>query len=131
MSKVIQTAAAVVAIFTMTACGGGICERVDAASTKFYAGKTECKYSEGGTTVTLTKGSSSVSTCNMSVSKCTSADNTILESYAKCVEAAPACATGAEKAAADAMTACALQLINVSGGVPMSKLSADCANGFK
>lgn len=131
MNKLIQVAMAVVAAFSMTACGGGICERIDAASTKFYAGKTECKYTEGGATITITKGTSTTSTCNMSVSKCSSADNTILDAYAKCVEAAPACATGAEKAAADAMTTCALQLISISGGVPSSKLSADCAAGFK
>ena len=131
MNKMFQVAMAVVAAFSMTACGGGICERVDAAGTKFYAGKTECKYTEGGATVTLTKGTSTTSTCNMSISKCTSADNTILDSYAKCVEAAPACATGAEKAAADAMTACALQLVSISGAMVTSKLSADCAAGFK
>lgn len=131
MNKMFQVAMAVVAAFSMTACGGGICERVDAASTKFYAGKTECKYTEGGATVTLTKGTSTTSSCNMSVSKCSSADNTILDTYAKCVEAAPACSTGAEKAAADAMTACALQLVNISGGMVTSKLSADCAAGFK
>ena len=131
MNKMYQVAVAVVAAFSMTACGGGICERVDAAQKKFYGSKTECKYTEGGATVTLTKGTSSTSTCNMSVSKCTSADNTILESYAKCTEAAPACTAGAEKAAADAMTACALQLVSISGGMVTSKLSADCAAGFK
>lgn len=131
MNKVIQVAVAVVAVFSMTACGGGVCERVDAANTKFYGGKTECKYTEGAATVTLTKGTTSVSTCNMSISKCTSADNTILDSYTKCIEAAPACTAGAEKAAADAMTACALQLVSISGAMVSSKLSADCAAGFK
>lgn len=120
---------------SLVGCGGGICERSDAAQTKFFAGKTECSYTEmsNGATITVkvTKGTTSVSTCNMNISKCTSADQTVLDKYLKCAEAAPACAAGSEKAAADAWGACAKELITVNGTTITSNLSADCAAAFK
>jgi hypothetical protein len=119
------------AAFSMAACGGGVCERVDAAEKKFYGSNTECKYTEGGATVTVKPGTTSTASCNMSLSKCTSADNAVLDSYLKCIETAPACTAGAEKAAVDAQVACALQLVSISGAMVTSKLSADCAAGFK
>lgn len=129
MNKMIQVAMLVVVAFSMTACGGGgTCERIDAANTKFYGSTSECKYTEGGVTVTIRKSTKTTSACNASVTKCTAADNTILESYTKCIEAAPACAAGAEKAAADAMFACAVQITSITGE---SKLSADCTASIR
>lgn len=130
MKKMIQIAVAMASVFAMTGCGGGTCERIDAANKKFLGSKTSCSYMESGATVTITPSFSS-STCTSSLSKCTSADMTILDSYTKCVEAVPACATGTEKAAADAYLACSSQIITISATGVTSKLSADCANGFK
>ncbi|MBM4777578.1 MAG: hypothetical protein GQE15_07720 [Archangiaceae bacterium] len=131
MKMMIQVAVAMASVFVMTGCGGGTCERIDAANKKFLgSGKTSCSYMSSGATVTITPSFSS-SSCNSSLSKCTSADMTILDSYTKCIEAVPACATGSEKTAADAYTACVGQIVTISGGTVTSKLSADCANGFK
>lgn len=130
MKMMIQIAVAMASVFVMTGCGGGTCERVDAANKKFFAGKSECSYMSGSATVSLKPGSSTVSTCNSSLSKCTSADMTILDSYIKCIEAAPACSTGNEKTAADAYTSCVTQIITISASGVTSKLSADCAGGF-
>ncbi len=131
MKKMIQIAVAMASVFAMTGCGGGTCERIDAANKKFLgSGKTSCAYMESGSTVTITPSFSS-STCSSSLSKCTSADMTILDSYTKCVEAVPTCATGSEKKAADAYTACIGQIVTISATGVTSKLSADCANGFK
>ncbi len=131
MKKMIQIAVAMASVFAMTGCGGGTCERIDAANKKFLgSGKTSCAYMESGATVTITPSFSS-STCSSSLSKCTSADMTILDSYTKCVEAVPTCATGSEKKAADAYTACIGQIVTISATGVTSKLSADCANGFK
>lgn len=133
--KNVATIVGLLAAFSLTACGPGICERVDAAQTKVFAGKTECKYTEmtGGatSTITITRASASVSACNMNVSKCTSADQMVLEKYAKCVEAAPACSAGNEKASATAMTSCALELVTISGAMATPKVSADCYTAFK
>lgn len=130
MKMMIQVAVAMASVFVMTGCGGGTCERVDAANKKFLgSGKTSCSYMESGATVTITP-SFSTSSCNSSLSKCTSADMTIIDGYAKCIEAVPTCATGSEKAAADAYTACIGQIVTISGATVMSKLSADCASGF-
>jgi hypothetical protein len=128
MKAVFQVAVAVLAAFSMTACGGGVCERIGAADTKFFAGKSECTLSENGASITIPKGNSLVSTCNMSISKCTAADLTIIDSFTKCLEAAPVCTTGAEKAAVEARVACTVQLVTPTGS---SKLSADCAGGIK
>lgn len=121
--------------FAFSACGPGICERVDAAQTKVFAGKTECQYTEmsGGSSITvkITRATATPASCNMNVSKCTADDQKVLETYAKCVEAAPACSAGSEKAAADAMTACSLQLVTISGATITPKVSADCYAAFK
>lgn len=129
MSRMVTVAVAVVMTLSITACGSGICERIEAADTRFFAGKSECQSTEGGVTITISKArwlggaAFSASSCNRSISKCTSADNTLLDAYAKCVEAAPACTAGGEKAAVDAIRACTLQLVDSMGS---SKLSAEC-----
>jgi hypothetical protein len=140
MDQMFQVALAVIVAFSMTACGGGVCERIEAADTKFFAGTSECTSTEGGVTISISRSrwfggnAFSASSCNMSISKCTSAENTLLDAYAKCIEAAPACTAGGEKAAVDANRACTLQLVNptrpdYSEGT--SKLSAECGAAFK
>lgn len=132
MKNVLVVLAAAV---SMVGCGGGLCERSEAAQTKFFAGKSECSYTEmsngASITVKVSKGTTSTSTCNMNISKCTSADQAVLEKYLKCAEAAPACATGSEKAAADAWGLCVKELVTINGTTIMSNLSADCAVAFK
>ena len=131
MKKMIQIAVAMASVFAMTGCGGGTCERIDAANKKFLgSGKTSCEYMSGGASVKITPTFSS-SSCNSALSKCTSADMTILDSYTKCVEAVPACSTGNEQKAAEAYTACIGQIATISATGVSYKLSADCSNGFK
>lgn len=104
----------------------GLCERVRAAQIRFFAGKTDCGSLDD---VNVRRAERPSATCN--VSKCTSSDKTRIEAYALCVDEAPACAGGAEKAATAAYLDCLRPLIaDVSDGVANSKLSPDCGAEF-
>lgn len=116
---------AVVAV-AVSGCGGSVCDRIDASVTRFFAGKTECAYMDGSTTVTVKKTTGSAMSCNSKVSACTAADQAILDKYVKCVEAAPVCSAGNEKAAGTAMTACAVELITIGSTGVTPKVSAGC-----
>jgi hypothetical protein len=86
----------------LVGCGGTVCDRLNASSDAFYAGKTECKYTSGGSSITLTKGS----TCN-DTSKCSADDLKVLDTYATCLGKAQVCSTGNEQKASGDATACA------------------------
>ncbi|MFO0600662.1 MAG: hypothetical protein U0228_35465 [Myxococcaceae bacterium] len=97
---------ATLVLAALSACGGSICTRLDAAQNAFYAGKTECSSSSGGVTITLKR---SALTC--SDSKCPSAaDQKALENYVTCLTKAQACTSGNESAAVNAGTGCAFTL---------------------
>lgn len=91
-----------VALATLAGCGGSVCDRINAASGTFYAGKAECKHTSGGSSVTLTRGAS----CQDS-SKCSADDLKVLDTYATCLGQAQACSTGNEEKAVSDGTACA------------------------
>jgi hypothetical protein len=115
----------------LSGCGGSACDRVDAAQKRFFGSSNQCSYSSGSSSVTVRTNQASLSSCNAALAKCTSADLQVLDGYTRCVEAAPPCTAGNEKAATDAYLSCVGQLITVSGTSIMSKLSADCAAGFQ
>ena len=102
-------AVVVLSVSMFSACGGTVCDRIGAAESKFFAGKTECSSSEGGLTLTLRPGQS---TGQCEASACSSAaDQQALDAYASCVSKAPACTAGNEKAATSAAFTCAMALL--------------------
>ncbi|MCU0701319.1 MAG: hypothetical protein MUC96_32825 [Myxococcaceae bacterium] len=115
----------------LSGCGGNTCDRIDAAQKRFFGSSNQCSYTSGSSTVTVRTNQASLSSCNAALAKCTTADLQVLDGYTKCIEAAPACTAGNEKAAADAFTACIGQLITVSGTSITSKLSTECGAGFQ
>jgi hypothetical protein len=78
------------------------CARLEAASVAFFNGRSTCV---SGTT-TLTKKADGLALCNVSIRECSSADRTVLDSYAACLEQAPRCTTGNEQAAVTGFTNC-------------------------
>ncbi|MFZ5442254.1 MAG: hypothetical protein ACOZQL_19755 [Myxococcota bacterium] len=108
---------AVTFVASLAGCGGTVCDRLTSAQDKFFAGKTECTYAEGGSSITLKRSSTSCST-----SACSAAEQKALDEYATCLSAAQACSSGNEKAATSAGTACALPLVG--------KVSAGCVQSM-
>lgn len=103
----------------------GLCDRINTATTNFFGGKTECKFTSGGATTTVKNGRPAVCTALGSCSA--AADLTLLASYARCLESAARCTAAGEKEATEAYTSCALQLVTISGATSMSKLSPGCS----
>jgi hypothetical protein len=103
---------------SLSACGASVCDRINAAQDRFFAGKTECKATSGSSTITLTRGG----TCS-DTSKCTADELKTLDTYASCVTSAQACSTGNESKAASDLTACALAVVG--------KLSTTCSAAIK
>lgn len=62
----------------LSACGATLCDRLNTASNTFFGAKTECTYSSGGTTITVTKASSCTDT-----SACSADDLKTLDTYAR------------------------------------------------
>ena len=90
----------VVGAVLLAGCGGTLCDRINSSSDTFFAGKTECKYTDGTTTLTITKKT----TCD--VTNCTADDQKALDAYATCLGKAQPCTTGNEKKATADATAC-------------------------
>lgn len=107
-----------VAAGTLAGCGGNVCDRLNASADAFYGGKTECKYTSGNSSVTLTRGAS----CKDS-SKCSADDVKTLDTYATCLGKAQSCSAGNEQKATSEATACAFAAL---GG-----LSAACQEILK
>lgn len=94
------------------------CERINAAQESFFAGKTECTYTEGSSGLTLTRSGTCTDT-----TACTAAEIAVLDTYASCVGSAKVCSPGNEKQAATEMTACAF--------TAAAKVSASCSASIK
>lgn len=114
MRKVLLSA---VALLGLVGCGGTVCDRLTAAQDKFFAGQTECKYTDGSASITLSRAATKCST-----SACSADEQKALDEYATCLSGAQTCSAGNEKAATSAGTACALQLV--------SKVSAGCVQSM-
>ena len=78
----------------LSACGATLCDRLNSASSAFFGSKTECTYSSGGTSITVTKGASCTDT-----SACSADDLKTLDTYASCLSSAQACTTGTSRVA--------------------------------
>lgn len=117
-----------VAALTFAACGGSLCTRSDDEQKRILAGQAKCEYTANSVTISITP-SSSTSTCEANVSKCTSADQKIVDEWLTCLKGVPACAAGSEKTTVDGYLACAVKLFDTS--TQTSKLSADCAASFQ
>lgn len=102
----------------LSACGATLCDRLNTASTTFFGAKTECTYSSGGSTITVTRASSCTDT-----SACSADDLKTLDTYASCMSSAQTCTTGNEQKATSDLTACAF--------AAASKLSSACAAAIK
>lgn len=102
-----------------------MCDQLVSAQSHVMAGKTECKYTSGGSTVTISASALTVSTCNAGLSKCSSAEQQQTLDYATCVQAGPTCTTGNEQAAAEGMANC---LTKLSGTTPVSAACLSALN---
>jgi hypothetical protein len=109
---------ALLALATLAGCGATPCDALNTANDAFFAGKTECKYTSGSSSISLTKSGKCSDT-----SKCSAADLKTLDTYASCLSKAQVCTTGNEQKATSDATACALAAF---GG-----LSADCQAAIK
>lgn len=118
MKKVSSAVLAVFAAAALSGCGGTVCDRLEAAQGKFYAGKTTCTYTDGTSTVTLTRGS----TCK-DLSACSADEQKAVDAFATCLTGATACAAGSEKQATTDGTGCVFALA--------SKVSQACAAAMK
>lgn len=106
-------------VFTLSACGGTVCDRVKAAQDKFYDGKTECKYMSNGASIGLTRGTATCKTDG-----CSASDQEAMDKYVTCTNNAPPCTSGKEEAAVAAGIACGVQL-------QAANISAACQDNFK
>ncbi|MGA9521941.1 MAG: hypothetical protein WBV82_10780 [Myxococcaceae bacterium] len=102
---------------TASACGESFCDRLEAAQTRFFAGKTSCEYREGNFTMSVSPAEGAQ--CTGALSACTPEEQEALEGYVACLEKAPPCTTGNESAAVEAQLACAF-------GANPTSLSAAC-----
>lgn len=109
---------AVLGVVSLSACGGNPCAQVKAANDRVAGGKSTC--SGSGASVEFKDTSMA---CNTNISKCSAAELTAVDDYVKCMSAVPVCTAGNESATASGTFGCALALA--------TKLSGDCANGFK
>lgn len=118
MKQASSVVLAALAAAALAGCGGTVCDRVEAAQDKFYAGKATCTYTDGTSTVTLTRGS----TCK-DLSACSADEQKAVDAYATCLTSATACAAGNEKQATTDGTGCVFALA--------SKVSQACAAAMK
>jgi hypothetical protein len=120
-----RTALVVAAALVLSACGSSICARIEQQGTRILGTKERCEYTEAGVTFMVSIGQATASECE---SKCTSADQAVVADWLRCIEGAPACTTGSEKASVDAVLRCGSKLVDGTTGAP--KLSAGCLQGF-
>lgn len=91
--------------FLAAGCGF-TCERWSAASTRFFAGRSECPNTvDGGVSLGAPTGDA----CADSLPSCTAVDHERLQRILSCVEAAPACTSGNERAALESLNECLMQ----------------------
>lgn len=109
---------AVLAAASLAGCGGTLCDRLEAAQDKFYAGKATCTYSDGSSNVTLSRPG----TCK-DVSACSAEEQKAIDAFASCLTSATACTAGNEKQATTDGTGCLFVLA--------SKVSQACAAALK
>lgn len=105
-------------VFTLSACGGTVCDRIKSADDKFYAGKTECSSTNGGVTVTIKRGTATCKTDG-----CSTSDQAAMDKYATCLSNATPCTAGNEEKATGDATACGIALA-------ASNLSPACQSNF-
>jgi hypothetical protein len=114
VTRFFQCLTAVALASTLAACGGTVCDRINASSAAFFSGASECK--SGG--LTLSKAGTCADT-----SKCSAADLKTLDTYATCLGKAQACTAGNEDKAIADVTSCF--------GAAVQGLTAECQSVLK
>jgi hypothetical protein len=128
MTRVVAAVLALAA-FALSGCGTSLCVRATEQRDRIFSGKTKCEYTEGSSTISVSASNSSTSACESNLSKCSSADQSLLNDWLKCLEGVPACTTGNEKAAVQGTMACAATLFDTATGTP--KVSMACFEAIR
>lgn len=122
--KLISLVAASVVAVGLSACGGSPCTRFETANNRVFASGTTCASGTGTGSVSVTKASFTVSTCEAAFPKCSDAEKKSLDTYIGCIEKVTPCTSGNEKAAAEGLLGCV-------AGYLATPPSAECSNAFK
>lgn len=128
MTRVVAAVLALAA-FALSGCGTSLCVRATEQRSRVFDGKTKCEYTSGSSTLSISTDNSSTSQCESNLSKCSTADQSLINDWLKCLEGVPACTTGNEKAAVDGTIACAATLFDTTTGT--AKVTMECLQAFQ